>query len=182
MGTQYNILFNGFSEGLLVSPDLLPATKYSLAHDPKYYLFNEATRFEDEIGKLMLRRSYIKHGNTQTSPSQNKNKFKLAEAMNSMSLGAKTSKQSTKKSVNNKLRSSSFWNDQLTVTVKNEPDDQLWTELWLEQHWPSKITVKEPTRPRPNLQRATRAIPKPQNAAQNSTLRFPFTRKTTGRY
>ena len=183
MEAKYNNMVNEFAEELFVSPDLLPATKYSLAHDPKYYLLNEATSFEDEIEKIMMRRSQIKHVNHGISQSQHKNDFKLSEAMNSMSLDVKTSKESSKQCTTKKLRSSNFWNYQLTITVKNESHDQFWTELWLERHWPSKITVKEPTRPRQNT-RATRAIPKPQNsfAAQNPTLRFPFSRKTTGRY
>ena len=187
MEAKYNNIVNEFAEEFMVSPDLLPATKYSLAHNPKYYLLNEATSFEDEIRKLMWSRAKTDR------PQINQSPIKLAEAMNSMSLDVKA-KQATKNSTTKQLRSSSFWNDQLIVTVQRESNQQSWTELWLERNWPSKIAADKQPRPHQNLKKensksaatkitSTNTFQKPRKptAAQNQSPRFPFSRKTTGR-
>ena len=193
MEAKYNNIVNEFAEEFMVSPDLLPATKYSLAHNPKYYLLNEATSFEDEMRKLMWSRAKTDRPSPQIIQSATANDTKLAEAMNSMSLVVKT-KQPSKNCTTKQLRSSSFWNNQLIVTVQKESNEESWTELWLERNWPSKTAAEKQPRPHQHLKKenpksaatkitSTNTFQKPRKpiAAQNQSLRFPFSRKTTGR-
>ena len=203
MENEYNNLVNHFAEDISISPDLLPATNYSLAHNPRYYLLNEATSFEDEIRKLMWSRPRVQYSESKSYSraieiplpnnlqSTTENDTKLVVAMDSLSLGVKTSQKP--KNMNTQLRPSKFWNYQLFAIEKKEIIDPFWTELWLERHWPSRTAIKEHARPRQAPQKSNHAgfttrLGRPRNkqsprnafAAQNQVLRFPFSRTITG--
>ena len=121
--------------------------------------------------------------------SNSQNDTNLVAAMNSLSLHAEASRKPKTKDMNSRLRPSNFWNLQLFAIEKKEIIDPFWTELWLKRHWPSQTAAENWARPRQatrklkNSSNATRlARPRknltPRNvfAAQNQTLRFPFSR------
>lgn len=200
MENEYNNLVNHFAEDISISPDLLPATNYSLAHNPRYYLLNEATSFEDEIRKLMWSRPRIQYSESRAieiplpnNLQSTENDTKLVAAMDSLSLGVKTSKKPMNKNMDNQLRPSNFWNYQLFAIEKKEIIDPFWTKLWLERHWPSRAAVEEQARPRQAPQKSNHAgfttrlgrprkkqTPRNAFAAQNQVLRFPFSRTIRG--
>ena len=210
MENEYNNLVNEFAEDISISPDLLPATNYSLAHNPTYYLLKEATSFEDEIKKLMWSRPRIHQSESKPYSraiekpldipkkiqSKTENDTKLVATMNSLSLDVKTSineQKPKRKDIRTQVRPSNFWNYQLFAIENNEIADPFWTELWLERHWPSRTALQEKPKPRESHKKSNHAsfttrLARPRKtqttrdafAAQNQTLRFPFSRTIAG--
>ena len=209
MENEYINLVNEFAEDISISPDLLPATNYSLAHDPTYYLLKEATSFEDEIRKLMRSRprihqsEYRPYSRAIKKPLDTLKQFQsktddtmLVATMNSLSLDVKTSineQKSKRKDKHTQLRPSNFWNYQLFAIEKNEIIDPFWTEVWLERHWPSRTALQEKAKPREAHKKSNHALfttrsARPRRnqttrdafAAGNQTLRFPFSRTIAG--
>ena len=209
MENEYNNLVNQFAEEISISPDLLPATNYLLAHNPTYYLLKEATSFENEIRKLMWSRprihqsEYRPYSRAIKKPLDTLKQFQsktddtmLVATMNSLSLDVKTSineQKSKRKDKHTQLRPSNFWNYQLFAIEKNEIIDPFWTEVWLERHWPSRTALQEKAKPREAHKKSNHALfttrsARPRRnqttrdafAAGNQTLRFPFSRTIAG--